>query len=116
MTAWLGLLWWMLVLRRSLGIAGAAGRAAWPWFTAALAFVAGLSVMVRPELALIGGVALLCAGPCMNWRIRVLIVLMAVCCRSAIQIFRMGYYGLLVPQTALARTPPAAIGVRGSPT
>lgn len=50
-TAWLGLLWWMLVVwsqRRG-------GRV----FTATLAFVAGLSVLVRPELALIGGLALI---------------------------------------------------------
>ena len=38
--------------------AGASGPNAVARFTAALAFVAGLSVLVRPELALIGGLAL----------------------------------------------------------
>ena len=54
-TAWLGGLWWMMVAwsqqPRHPGRGG-------PFFTAALAFVAGLSVLVRPELALIGGLGL----------------------------------------------------------
>ena len=104
-TAWLGLLWWMLVCWAQSRVPepGGAERPR-PWFTAALAFVAGLSVMVRPELALIGGVALLmmlAAAP--GWRIRVLIVLAGGLLPVGYQIFRMGYYGLLVPQTALAK-------------
>ena len=56
--AWLGLLWWMMVcwsqaLRR---------RPSGPRFLGALAFVAGLSVLVRPELALVGGLALVMMG------------------------------------------------------
>ena len=44
-------------------------------FTAALAFVAGLSVLVRPELALIGGVALvMMLVAASGWRRRLLIV------------------------------------------
>ncbi len=100
-TAWLGGLWWMMV-------AWSQPRApsAWSsrWFTAALAFVAGLSVLVRPELALIGGLALLMmlvAEP--GWRRRALIVLAGGLLPVGYQIFRMGYYALLVPQTALAK-------------
>ena len=96
-TAWLGLLWWMLVCwsqaSRQRG-----------WFLAAVAFVAGLSVLVRPELALIGVLALammLVAAD--NWRHRALIVLAGGALPVGYQIFRMGYYGLLVPQTALAK-------------
>ena len=96
-TAWLGLLWWMMV-------AWGQTRTTGPWFTAAVAFVAGLSVLVRPELALIGGLALvmmiLAAG---DWRRRALIVLAGGLLPVGYQIFRMGYYGLLVPQTALAK-------------
>ena len=106
---YLGLLWWMMVcwsqasaIRRSRIASkwGATGS----WFTAALAFVAGLSVLVRPELALIGGVALvmmlIAAG---GWRRRVLIVLAGGLLPVAYQIFRMGYYALLVPGTAIAK-------------
>jgi len=96
-TAWLGLLWWMMV-RWSQG-AGTGRR-----FTAALAFVAGLSVLVRPEFALIGGLALLMvliAAP--GRRQRVLVVVAGGALPVGYQIFRMGYYGLLVPQTALAK-------------
>lgn len=105
-TAWLGLLWWMLVcwsqqwdLR-----AGGGGRPGTGLFTAALAFVAGLSVLVRPELALIGGGALLMMViAARGWRRRLLIVAAGGLVPVAYQIFRMGYYGLLVPQTALAK-------------
>ncbi len=97
-TAWLGLLWWMLVCWSQQP---ARGRL---WFTAACAFVAGLSVLVRPELALIGGLALVMmvlAAP--DWRRRILIASAGGLLPVAYQIFRMGYYGLLVPQTALAK-------------
>ena len=97
-TAWLGLLWLMMV-----GWSQSAGRDR-PVRTAALAFVAGLSVLVRPELALIGGLALLMmvlAAP--DWRRRALIVAAGGALPVGYQIFRMGYYGLLVPQTALAK-------------
>ncbi len=97
-TAWLGLLWWLMVRWSQAGQRYGAG------FTAALAFVAGLSVLVRPELALIGGAALLmmlvaAAGR----RRRALILLAGGALPVGYQIFRMGYYGLLVPQTALAK-------------
>ncbi|MCB1292979.1 MAG: hypothetical protein KDB45_15930, partial [Mycobacterium sp.] len=94
-TAWLGLLWWMLVcwsqqwdLR-----AGGGGRPGTGLFTAALAFVAGLSVLVRPELALIGGGALLMMViAARGWRRRLLIVAAGGLVPVAYQIFRMGYY------------------------
>jgi len=97
-TAWLGGLWWMMVAwgqRR-----GSAG----PFVTAALAFVAGLSVLVRPEFALIGGLALvMMLVAASDWARRGLILAAGGLLPVAYQIFRMGYYGLLVPQTALAK-------------
>lgn len=97
-TAWLGLLWWMLVCWSQ-----SAGQDR-PRFDAALAFVAGLSVLVRPELALIGGLALvMMLIAAADRRRRVLIVVAGGALPVAYQIFRMGYYGLLVPQTALAK-------------
>lgn len=107
-TAWLGGLWWLMVrwsqgpARRASG--SSQNRQSSPAGVAALAFVAGLSVLVRPELALIGGLALLMvliAEP--SWGRRGLIVLAGGLLPVAYQIFRMGYYALLVPQTALAK-------------
>lgn len=98
--AWLGLLWWLIVVWSQAPRTGRGG----PMFTAALAFVAGLSVLVRPELALIGGLALvmmLIAAP--GWGARLLIVAAGGLLPVGYQIFRMGYYGLLFPQTALAK-------------
>ena len=97
-TAWLGLFWWMLVCwARSAGTRRS-------WFIATLAFVAGLSVLVRPELALIGvGALLMMLAATPGWRARLLIVVAGGLLPVGYQIFRMGYYGLLVPQTALAK-------------
>ena len=73
-------------------------------FDAVLAFVAGLSVLVRPELALIGGLALIMMLiAARGWRRRTLIVVAGGLVPVAYQIFRMGYYALLFPGTALAK-------------
>ena len=97
--AYLGLLWWMMVCW-SQQRADGEPRVHRP----ALAFVAGLSVLVRPELALIGGLALvMMLVAARGWRRRLLIVVAGGLLPVAYQIFRMGYYGLLVPGTALAK-------------
>ena len=92
---WLGLCWWLLAGLRP----GSRRRACW------LAFVAGLGWLVRPDMA-IGTVGFLAA----LWYIarpagRRLAVLAAVAgaVPLAYQVFRMGYYGLLVPNTAVAK-------------
>jgi arabinofuranosyltransferase len=73
-------------------------------FVGALAFVAGFSVLVRPELALMGGLALIMMlVAARTWRRRALIVAAGGVLPVAYEIFRMGYYGLLVPGTALAK-------------
>ncbi|WP_308197419.1 flagellar motor control protein ZomB [Candidatus Mycolicibacterium alkanivorans] len=98
--AWIGLLWWMMVCW-SQHLRGRPNEA---WFLAALAVVAGLSVLVRPELALIGGLALvMMLIAARGLQRRVLIVVAGGLLPVGYQIFRMGYYGLLVPQTALAK-------------
>jgi arabinofuranosyltransferase len=74
------------------------------FFDAALAFVAGLSVLVRPELALAGGLALvMMLVAARGWRRRWLIIGAGGLVPVAYEIFRMGYYGLLFPGTALAK-------------
>jgi arabinofuranosyltransferase len=98
--AYLGLLWWMMVCWSQ----PVRGRPESRAFIGALAFVAGFSVLVRPELALMGGLALIMMLiAARGWRRRVLIVAAGGFLPVAYQIFRMGYYGLLVPGTALAK-------------
>jgi arabinofuranosyltransferase len=125
-TAYLGGLWWMMVAwsqalrarsvtalrpavaRRGSPPAGGAGgqrvNIPGPWFTGALACVAGLSVLVRPDLAPAGILALLMMLIAAHgWRRRLLIVLAGGLLPVGYQVFRMGYYGLLVPGPALAK-------------
>jgi arabinofuranosyltransferase len=98
--AYLGLLWWMMVCWSQPLQTRSDSRA----FTGALAFVAGFSVLVRPELALMGGLALIMMlVAARTWRNRALIVVAGGFLPVAYEIFRMGYYGLLVPGTALAK-------------
>jgi arabinofuranosyltransferase len=98
--AYLGLLWWMMVCWSQPLRTRSESRA----FTGALAFVAGFSVLVRPELALMGGLALIMMLiAARTWRNRVFIVVAGGFLPVAYEIFRMGYYGLLVPGTALAK-------------
>ncbi len=107
--AYIGLLWWMMVCwsqsLRTAELRGVSGpHPVGRGFTAALAFVAGLSVLVRPELALIGGVALvMLLVAASGWRRRLLIVGAGGLLPVGYQIFRMGYYALLVPGTAIAK-------------
>jgi arabinofuranosyltransferase len=98
--AYLGLLWWMMVCwSQPLRV-----RPDSQLFIGALAFVAGCSVLVRPDLALTGGFALIMMLiAARTWRNRVLIVVAGGFLPVAYQIFRMGYYALLVPGTALAK-------------
>lgn len=98
--AYLGLLWWMLVVW-SQALRGQRTSGA---FDLTLAVVAGFSVLVRPELALIGGGALvMMLIAAKDWRRRAVIVVVGGLLPVAYQIFRMGYYGLLFPGTALAK-------------
>ena len=99
--AYLGLLWWMMVCwsQAACGAARTAGRSSARWPSSP-----GCSVLVRPELALIGGLALIMMLiAARSWRRRVLIVVAGGLLPVGYQIFRMGYYGLLVPGTALAK-------------
>lgn len=98
--AYLGLLWWMMVCWAQ-PVRNRPDRRS---FVGALAFVAGFSVLVRPELALMGGLALIMMlVAARTWRRRVLIVVAGGALPVAYEVFRMGYYGLLVPGTALAK-------------
>jgi arabinofuranosyltransferase len=118
---WLGFTWWLLVRRSQreprLFVARGARRrpgAAWP-----TALVVGLGPLVRPDLALVsvtaglalavleqprdrrgwlrvGGLSALCVAPAAGY-----------------EVFRAGYYGLLLPSTALAKEAGVALWGRG---
>ncbi|HEV2633755.1 MAG TPA: hypothetical protein VGX23_01330 [Actinocrinis sp.] len=92
---WLGVTWWLVTgLNRE-----SRGRAVWA------VVLAGLSWLVRPDLSLAGLLFLaaiwLIVRPGL-WRTARLLVAGGVV-PFAYEIFRMGYYGLLVPNTALAK-------------
>ncbi|WP_338836997.1 flagellar motor control protein ZomB [Gordonia polyisoprenivorans] len=100
---WAAVLWCLLIswCRRPSGAdATRAGSAA----TLFLAFWAGLAPLVRPELTVIGGIALVLVflAP-QSWKMRVGIVVVAAILPVGYQIFRMGYYALLVPNPAVAK-------------
>ncbi|AZG46854.1 hypothetical protein [Gordonia insulae] len=97
---WIALLWCQLVAwsrrtGRGRGVVAA---------NLALAFTAGLAPLVRPELTVLGGLTLLLVllAPS-SWKLRIGMVVVAAVLPVGYQIFRMGYYGLLVPNPAVAK-------------
>ena len=70
-----------------------------------LALWAGLAWLVRPEFALYGGLAgLLLLAAHRNWKAWLCILGAALPIPAGYQFFRMGYYGLLTPHTAVAKS------------
>ncbi|MFW0786244.1 flagellar motor control protein ZomB [Gordonia sp. CPCC 206044] len=99
---WVAVLWCQLVAwsRRS-----GSGTTGWQrTATLVLAFTAGLAPLVRPELTVLGGLALLMLvlAPT-SWKMRVAMIVVAAVLPVGYQIFRMGYYALLVPNPAVAK-------------
>ena len=92
---WLGLCWWLLAGLRP----DSRRRACW------LAFVAGLGWLVRPDMAIgtVGFLAALWYIARPAWRRLAVLAAVAGAVPLAYQVFRMGYYGLLVPNTAVAK-------------
>ncbi|WTL60397.1 hypothetical protein OG203_41535 [Nocardia sp. NBC_01499] len=98
---WLAVLWWWLIRwsrAEKVSCASVLG----------LSFVAGLAPLIRPELTLVGALALvmICGAPLPGmrpWLFRALIVAVAGLVPVAYQIWRMGYYGLPYPNTAVAK-------------
>lgn len=114
---YIGVLWWMMVCwSQRLRTAGPGqGAPDGPVFLAAVSAVAGFSVLVRPELALLGGLALillLLASP--GWRRKLLVVVAGGLLPVGYQIFRMGYYGMLVPSPAVAKDASGAKWAQGA--
>ncbi|MCK8613494.1 flagellar motor control protein ZomB [Gordonia sp. C13] len=98
---WAAVLWCQLVAwaRRGPQTTRRASAA-----TLALAFTAGLAPLVRPELTVFGGLVLLLVffAP-LGWKMRLGVAVVAGALPVGYQIFRMGYYALLVPNPAVAK-------------
>ena len=95
-TFWLAVCWWLLVRSRSdLSRRGAAG----------VAVVFGLGPMIRPDFALISAVFLVALLVLVRpGRRRALVLLLAAgALPLAYEVFRAGFYGVLVPMPALAK-------------
>jgi arabinofuranosyltransferase len=94
---WLGLAWWTLARWST-----PPGR-----FRSSDAFVLGLGWLVRPELALVSiitlAMVLLVQWRTDTWRRRFWLLAIAFALPFSYQIFRMGYYGALVPNTAIVK-------------
>src|SRR5690606_2887513 len=100
---WLAVLWWSM-MGWAQAERGRPGGLAW------LVFLAGLAPLIRPEMTLVGALALLMIffAPMPRWRFgpvatRAMIVAVAGVVPMAYQIWRMGYYGLPYPNTAVAK-------------
>ncbi|MFC7755363.1 flagellar motor control protein ZomB [Tsukamurella soli] len=103
---WIAGMWWLAVAWSQHDpdeVTVRARRTGWA-VTLGLAFVAGLSWLVRPDMTLIAAMVLLVmvVAPIGAVR-RVAIVVVAGVLPLGYQIFRMGYYGLPVPNTAIAK-------------
>lgn len=98
---WAAVLWCQLVAWARRGPHTSRRSAA---VTLVLAFTAGLAPLIRPELAILGGLVLLLVffAP-LGWRMRLGVVVVAGTLPVGYQIFRMGYYALLVPNPAVAK-------------
>ena len=94
--AWLGGSFWLLHHWSTSGRPLPAGTAV----------IIGLGPLVRPELAIYSGVvliAVLLSDHGGGWRPRLRILVWALVLPVAYQVFRMGFYGVLVPNTAIAK-------------
>ncbi|NMO93032.1 hypothetical protein [Actinomycetospora sp. TBRC 11914] len=118
---WLAFTWWLLVRRsqrepRLFAPRGARRRPGPAWPTA---LVIGLGPLVRPDLALVSvaaGLALAVLEQPRDRRGWLRVVgLGALCAAPAAgyEVFRAGYYGLLVPSAALAKEAGVALWGRG---
>lgn len=97
---WLGL---CLFLLAGWAARGAAGGAPAPWALLLL----GLGPLVRPELAITSvlfiGVVLVACWRTTGWARRAMILAWAFALPALYQLFRMGYFGELVANTAIAK-------------
>src|SRR5262245_7534844 len=109
--AWLGASWWALCRRVVPDKAPSQARTKTAWWSCVLI---GLGPLVRPDLAIMTVVflAVLLVSET-SWRARGRVFVWALAVPVAYEVFRMGYYGLLLPNTALAKEAGASEWGRG---
>lgn len=109
---WIAMLWWL-----GLGWARARdenGAASAPRVLF-LAFVAGLAPLVRPEMAILGLAFLIYVlVVTRGWRMRALVAVAAGVVPVGYQVFRMAYYGVPYPNTAVAKDAAGAKWAEGA--
>jgi arabinofuranosyltransferase len=96
MFGWMGFSWWLLV-RQQAGL-----RRPAPWV---ISLVLGLGTMIRPELAVVAAIFLaalwLTVRP--KWKQTLVWLASFGGIPFAYEIFRMGYYGMITPNTAISK-------------
>ncbi len=99
---WLGGTFALLARRRRRLVTSDATSPTRPWWLAA---IIGLGPLIRPELTVLSAALLvalwLLSSP--GWRARTASAVIAVSLPAAYQVFRMGYYGVLTPNSAIAK-------------
>ncbi|EID78436.1 hypothetical protein W59_17759 [Rhodococcus opacus RKJ300 = JCM 13270] len=95
---WIALLW-LLLVRWSQATAPSTTS------VLVLSFIAGMGPLVRPELAILGvlSLAMIFLAPGLTWVVRVAMVFVAGIVPVGYQIWRMGYYALPYPNTAVSK-------------
>nr|WP_235174830.1 flagellar motor control protein ZomB [Tomitella biformata] len=94
---WIGLVFWLLMRWATTATPSRAQ-------ILTLGFIAGLCWLVRPETVLVAApILLLLFCVKQGWRSRVLLVVVSGLLPVGYQIWRMGYYGLPYPNTAVAK-------------
>ena len=99
---WIAILWVLFLAwaRRDPARTDPKARAAFLF----LAFWAGLAPLVRPEITVLGALVLLVLfASRIGWWTRIAMVVLAGALPVGYQIFRMGYYAVLVPNPAIAK-------------
>ncbi|WP_308198225.1 flagellar motor control protein ZomB [Rhodococcus sp. ARC_M6] len=95
---WIALLWLLMVRWATVSVPSTSS-------ILVLSFVAGLGPLVRPEMAIPGALALMMivVSASLTWKVRAMIVVVAGLTPVAYQVWRMGYYGLPYPNTAVSK-------------
>ncbi len=100
---WLGLSWWLLTGR--ITERGAPPRSVWkPWW---VPVVLGLGPLVRPDFLIFSAffllALLLSAGVRVDWKPQLAALGLGAALPIATELFRMGYFGSIEPNTAIAK-------------
>ena len=106
--AWIGVCWWAIA--RRLGEPNL--RIDRPWWVPVLV---GLGPLVRPDMVVftVAFAVALAVTSLPGWRAELRALALALALPGLYQVFRMGYYGLLVPKTALAKESGRVLWGRG---